>query len=62
VCSRRRCPGSGTSGVSDGLKTDSALTRFRTLPGVGASTAQRIADYRQKNGNFKKIEEMLEVQ
>lgn len=35
--------------------------QLQTLPGVGASAAQRIVDYRQKNGNFKKIEELMNV-
>ena len=35
--------------------------QLQTLPGVGASTAQRILDYRQKNGSFKKIEELMNV-
>jgi competence protein ComEA len=37
------------------------LAQLQTLPGVGASTAQRIVDYRQKNGAFKKIEELMNV-
>jgi competence protein ComEA len=35
---------------------------LETLPGIGARTAIRILEYRQKNGPFKKIEELMNVQ
>ena len=35
--------------------------QLETLPGIGARTAQAIVDHRQKNGSFKKIEELMNV-
>jgi competence protein ComEA len=42
------------------LNTASA-SDLENLPGIGAKTAARIVEYRQKNGPFKKVEELMNV-
>jgi competence protein ComEA len=55
--------GSSTKAVAAGpvnLNTATAA-QLEALPGIGARTAALIVEYRQKNGGFKKIEELMNV-
>jgi competence protein ComEA len=48
--------------VTGAVNINSASTTdLEALPGIGAKTAARIIEYRQKNGPFKKIEELMNV-
>jgi competence protein ComEA len=48
------------AGAVVNLNTATA-TQIATLPGIGEKAAQRIIEYREKNGGFKKIEELMNV-
>ncbi len=37
------------------------VEQLETLPGIGRKVAERILEYRAKNGGFKKIEELMNV-
>ncbi len=38
------------------------IADLEKLPGIGPAMATRILDYRQKNGSFKKAEELMNIQ
>jgi competence protein ComEA len=53
---------SSQAAVATPLNLNAATaTQLESLPGIGARTAERIIEYRQKNGGFKKIEELMNV-
>jgi competence protein ComEA len=48
--------------VKSPVNINTATTaEFEVLPGIGARTAARIVEYRQKNGPFKKVEDLMNV-
>ena len=49
-------------GVKEKVNINTAeQTELETLPGIGPSLAQRIIEYRETNGDFKKIEDLQNV-
>lgn len=56
----RTAKAAATAAAPVNLNTATAA-QIATLPGVGPKAAQRIIEYRDKNGGFKKIEELMNV-
>ena len=48
------------AGAAVNLNTATA-SQLEAVPGIGPKMAQRIVEYRQKNGAFKKIEDLMNV-
>lgn len=50
------------SGLTSLVNINSATaSELETLPGIGTSTAQKIINYRETNGKFKSIEDIMNV-
>lgn len=55
-------PAAAKAGDAVPLNINTATAaQLEKLPGIGPRTAARIIEYRQKNGGFKKIEELMNV-
>jgi competence protein ComEA len=53
-------PAAPTAGAPLDLNTATAA-QLEQLPGIGSRTAQLIVEHRQKNGGFKKVEELMNI-
>lgn len=48
--------------ATQALNLNSATqAQLERLPGIGPATAARILEYRQKNGGFKRIEDLMSI-
>ncbi len=61
VLARQPAPASKAAPAVVNINT-ATVEQLDALPGVGAKLASRIVDYRQKNGGFKKVEDLMNVQ
>jgi competence protein ComEA len=54
--SRRTAPPAAAVNINT-----ATASQLEELPGIGKATADRIVQYRQKNGGFKKVEDLMNI-
>jgi competence protein ComEA len=57
----RQMPAAGAAAPAPVNLNTATAAQLEALPGIGKATAERILEYRQKNGAFKKIEDLMNV-
>ena len=55
-------PASGAPAAAPVDVNAASVDDLVAVPGIGKSLAQRIVDFRQKNGPFKSVDDLLKVQ
>jgi competence protein ComEA len=58
---RRGTPAAKASSSTLVNLNTASVAQLEALPGIGKSTAERILEYREKSGGFKKVEDLMNV-
>ena len=59
--SRRTSAATQTTATAPVNLNTASAAQLEALPGIGKAMAERIVEYRQKNGAFKKAEDLMNV-